>query len=143
MKQILRNTAAFAAVAAFLVSCDNKPKTTTETPVEEVTVEQNDVTVATWVGEYEGTVPCASCPGIKTEVKLNADNTYEIDEEYLEQTENSKKESKGEIVWSDDKVIVTLGEVKYKIGENKITMLDADGKEAEGENAAAYVLVKK
>ena len=36
-----------------------------------------------WAGEYEGVFPCADCEGIKVELDLNPDKTYELSEEYL------------------------------------------------------------
>lgn len=147
MKQIFKNVMAIAAVTTLLVACENKAKTT-ETTVEQTTVEPTTVepttetTATNWVGEYEGTVPCASCPGIKTEVKLNSDNSYELEQEYLEKGKDSKYEYKGQIAWSEDKTIITLGDTKFKVGENQLMMLNSEGKEAE-ENAAAYVLRKK
>ena len=43
-----------------------------------------------WAGTYEGTLPCADCPGIKTTITLKDDNTYTISEEYLERKQKQK-----------------------------------------------------
>ena len=31
-----------------------------------------------WVGIYEGVLPCADCPGIKTRLTLNYDGSYRL-----------------------------------------------------------------
>lgn len=37
-----------------------------------------------WNGAYQGVLPCADCPGIKTVLILNLDKTYSLEETYLE-----------------------------------------------------------
>ena len=31
-----------------------------------------------WAGTYEGVLPCADCPGIRTRLTLNRDESYEL-----------------------------------------------------------------
>lgn len=35
-------------------------------------------------GTYEGTLPCADCPGLLTLITLNPDGTFDMEETYLE-----------------------------------------------------------
>lgn len=37
-----------------------------------------------WEGTYSGILPCASCPGILTDITLNKDQTFVLTQEYLE-----------------------------------------------------------
>src|SRR5262245_30759138 len=37
-----------------------------------------------WAGVYEGTLPCADCPGIATRVDLAPDETYILSIQYLD-----------------------------------------------------------
>ena len=47
-----------------------------------------------WNGTYKGILPCADCEGIKTELELNSDKTYEIKETYLGKGDGKPFESK-------------------------------------------------
>ena len=59
------------------------------------------ITNASWPGTYSGTVPCADCPGIKTELTLLADNTYELKQVYLESKVDEIK-NQGSFIWMAD-----------------------------------------
>lgn len=63
-----------------------------------------------WFGRYEGTLPCASCPGIETEIELTKEYTYALKQTYLEQEKGEKNEftEKGKIVFSKDGSYITL-----------------------------------
>ena len=37
-----------------------------------------------WASSYEGVLPCADCPGIKTRLILNPDGRYELSTQYLD-----------------------------------------------------------
>lgn len=92
------------------VSCSKKEEkvvTPAETPVEQTVStdvkSENDVT-------FEGTIPCADCPGIKTKLELDwEDKTFELESVYLETKEGEFK-SKGTFEASEDKSFVTLKE---------------------------------
>lgn len=92
------------------VSCSKKEEkvvTPAETPVEQTVStdvkSENDVT-------FEGTIPCADCPGIKTKLELDwEDKTFELESVYLETKEGEFK-SKGTFETSEDKSFVTLKE---------------------------------
>ena len=36
-----------------------------------------------WPGRYAGLLPCADCEGIQTQLTLNADKTYVLEEHYV------------------------------------------------------------
>ncbi|WP_353143660.1 copper resistance protein NlpE [Acinetobacter pragensis] len=76
-----------------------------------------------WAGEYKGVFPCADCEGIKMELELKSDKTYELKEEYL--GKGGGKEFKSEGAFSFDASnpsIITLDKAaenrKFFIGEN-------------------------
>ena len=48
-----------------------------------------------WAGEYKGVFPCADCEGIKMELELKTDKTYELSEKYLGKGKNNEFKSKG------------------------------------------------
>ena len=86
---------------------------------------------------YIGTLPCADCPGIRTEVMLHYnDMTYKLSERYLEKDDALPYLYEG--VFSetsrDDKVIIKLempenGGVRFyhKTGNRQLIMLDQQG----------------
>ncbi|WP_228452290.1 copper resistance protein NlpE [Chryseobacterium sp. c4a] len=147
--------------ALFLASCSKKETVDTKTSTTDstataattdsiahpITSAQGDTTENSldWNGTYEGTVPCADCPGIKTSLTLNNDKTFSITEEYLER--KSKNEDKGTFTWDATGSIITLkgktAENKYKVAEGMIFQLDMEGKEIDGPNKDLYILKKK
>jgi uncharacterized lipoprotein NlpE involved in copper resistance len=98
-----------------------------------------------WSGTYEATLPCADCPGIKTSIVINQDETFQIHSEYLER--DLKTEDSGKIMWHDNgSVIHLMGKdtnLKLKVGENQLFQLDQEGKIIEGELASHYIYKKK
>ncbi|WP_228445340.1 copper resistance protein NlpE [Chryseobacterium nakagawai] len=146
--------------ALFLASCskketvdaktsatDSAQATATDSTVHPVTSALGDTSENSldWSGTYEAVVPCADCPGIKTSLTLNNNNTFSITEEYLER--KSKNEDKGSFTWDAAGSIITLkgktANYKYKVGENMLFQLDMDGKEIDGPNKDLYVFKKK
>lgn len=98
-----------------------------------------------WYGTYEGTVPCADCPGIKSALTLNENGSFKLDEEYLER--KSGNEDQGTYEWDPENRMVTLkgntSKYKYKVGNQMLTQLDLQGNPVDGPDKEAYVLRKK
>ena len=66
--------------AAMMVACNGKKTAQNETKNDSVCVADSvsaDVDLAAVAGTYEGTLPAADCPGIKTVLTINADSTYQ------------------------------------------------------------------
>ncbi|WP_419868472.1 copper resistance protein NlpE [Chryseobacterium sp. CT-SW4] len=153
-----------AVAVIFLASCSKKetPSEPVAGPLVDSTAIQAPVDSATtaapasdaahtsqnsldWNGTYEATVPCADCPGIKTSLTLNKDNTFTITEEYMDK--KMKSSDSGTFEWDSTGNMITLNgktsRYKYKVGENKLTQLDLEGKEIDGPNKDLYVFKKK
>ena len=98
-----------------------------------------------WNGTYEATIPCADCPGIKTTLTLNKDNTFKITEEYLER--NVKNEDGGSFSWDSSGSVITLNgkdtKYKYKVGENRLFQLNMDGTPIDRPTKDLYIFKKK
>ena len=113
--------------------------------------------VVDWVGTYKGTLPCASCEGIDTEITLNKDGTYIEKTMYI-----TTKPGGGEVdtetgtfVWDAAGTTVTLtetdddGEVDeddrkaYVVTEGQLHVLDAAGQVITGELAENFILKKQ
>lgn len=152
MKKKLVLMAAVVA-ALFVVSCNGKT-TSNETGKDSLSVVENDslaadgVAIESLVGTYEGTLPAADCPGIKTVLTLNADSTYQYSADYLERKDGHDEASGIFKVLANNVVEITRpssGETSYyKVKDaNSIIMTDSLGNEPEGEMAKLYVLTKK
>lgn len=58
-------------------------------------------------GHWVGTVPCASCPGIDVDLKLNADGTFTMNEKYQE-TADGNFTATGMVEYAPKTGVVTL-----------------------------------
>lgn len=64
-----------------LVACTNAPTEDQDAPVPDVPVAE---TPLEWAGYYDGTLPCADCPGIETTLWIYSDGSYVLQEKYLD-----------------------------------------------------------
>lgn len=100
-----------------------------------------------WAGLYMGTLPCADCQGIETELRLLSNQQYELSTRYLGKSDKNLFQ-KGVFEWSSDGRTISLllpdGKIlqTYQVGENRLFHLDAQGKRVEGEQAPRYELNK-
>ncbi len=107
------------------------------------------IDLTTIAGTYEGTLPAADGPGIKTIVTLNADSTYQITQNYLGRKKDVLDAASGVFKVLEGKVLMLVrpssGEYTfYKVkDDNNIVLTDSLGNEPEGETAKFYVLTKK
>lgn len=144
---------AMAAAVALTTSCNGKKTVSADadhdsTSVADTIVAGENVDLTTVAGTYEGTLPAADCPGIKTVLTINADSTYELKQDYIER-KDGHDEASGVLQVLNGNVLMLVrpssGEhTFYKVKDSKsIVMTDSLGNEAEGEMAKLYVLTKK
>lgn len=97
-----------------------------------------------YYGVYEGILPGADNPGIKTTLTLNKDNTYSLRSEYIDRRDGVFTD-KGVYRVEGDKVIIFVGAEKryYTVQDDKVIMLDSEGNPITGVLAAKYELKKK
>lgn len=139
---------------AVLSSCTEKKTTANATDKDSTSVvdttatDDNYIDLAAVSGTYEGTLPAADCPGIKTVLTIKADSTYQLQQDYIDK-KNGHDEASGVFKVLDGKVLMLVrpssGEqTYYKVKDNNsIVMTDSLGVEPEGETAKLYVLKKK
>ena len=139
---------------AVLSSCTEKKTTANATDKDSTSVvdttatDENYVDLAAVSGTYEGTLPAADCPGIKTVLTIKADSTYQLQQDYIDK-KNGHDEASGVFKVLDGKRLMLVrpssGEqTYYKVKDNNsIVMTDSLGVEPEGETAKLYVLKKK
>lgn len=100
-----------------------------------------------YCGTYKGTLPCADCVGIKTTLKINGDNTYNLRSEFLGKKEAVFIES-GTYDIIDGNIIELItpssgDKSYYKILDNGIALSDSEGALNQGELADHYILKKQ
>lgn len=130
------------ALALIMASCTNNQSKNNE---QDATVAQEETT-QTFYGTYEGVVPCADCPGIKTVLTLKDDTTYDLSSEYLEKGEGAIQTSGVYTLENDVITLITPStneETYYKILDGKLALLSPDKQLIEGELADKYILTKK
>lgn len=139
---------------AILASCTGKETTPNAADNDSANVvdttasDKDNVDLASVAGTYEGTLPAADCPGIKTVLTINADSTYLLKQDYIDK-KDGHDEASGIFKVLDGKVLMlvrpsTGEQTFYKVKDaNSIIMTDSMGVEPEGETAKLYVLKKK
>lgn len=144
MKKVTLSFVVMAAIAMSLFSCNNSGK-------QNSTVTQDSTSVVeaatnSFIGTYQGTLPCADCEGIKTTLTLNNDSTYSLKSEYLGKKGETFDEN-GEFNVTDNQVVVltaTSGEkTYYKILNGEVALSDSLGQINDGELAENYKLKKQ
>ncbi|MGB3548581.1 MAG: copper resistance protein NlpE N-terminal domain-containing protein [Saprospiraceae bacterium] len=102
-----------------------------------------------WPGTYTGTLPCADCEGMKTRLTLREDKTFSYQTVYLGKSDSVFTEE-GTFTWNKDGGRIMLMDrrnniekpLQYRVGENRLTQLDMDGKLITGSLADRYNLEK-
>lgn len=96
---------------------------------------------------FYGTIPCADCPAIEYELHLHDDNTFNESMLYLERSADAYKEDGTYSIANDTTIILDRGGdegfERFVRRDNKLVILDADGKDIKGDLAAYYVLSKE
>ena len=140
-----------ALLAFTLMSCTNQSKKQTD---ETTTIDEKMVDSPTsemsldWAGVYKGTLPCADCEGIEAMIELKKDYTFNAKFTYLGNEDKAHSyTNKGTFTWDTNGQIISLVSVdetsQYKVDENQLTMLNANGEVNTGELADFYILKKK
>jgi uncharacterized lipoprotein NlpE involved in copper resistance len=97
--------------------------TSTNTTTPSVSTSDSAENALDWAGEYKGVFPCADCEGIKTELELKSDKTYELTEEYQGKGKEHESKVKGTFSFdANQPSVITLDQNadqrKFFIGEN-------------------------
>jgi hypothetical protein len=101
--------------------------------------------VVGWDGVYTGIIPSASGMGIDVLIMLNRDDTYMLRYTYVDKPEKTYNSS-GSFKWdrTEEMIILSVKDLPpyYKVGQNKLTQLDLNGKYITDDLAEGYVLTK-
>lgn len=139
-KKIIVKTATYATIVVFAVAACQTKKTSSQGGADPAHNSRNSVD---WAGTYQGTLPCADCPGIRYTITLNDDGTYLLKTHYLEKSDSDFTES-GTFSWDESGGKITLADrgEKFQVGENKLFHLDMEGNRITGNLADHYILNK-
>lgn len=141
-----------SAIALLAIACNQTntagnttdSNTTTQSIAEQREIITEDIS---YIGTYEGVLPCADCGGIKTTLTVEK-SSYTLEEEYQGKGTFS---SKGTASYDETKHLLTLtnsDDAKdiryYQVIENNLVMLNADGSTISDTTLAnQYILHKK
>lgn len=143
----------FLAVAAvaLMASCGDKKTAQNEANADSISVADTTMSaldLTAVAGTYEGTLPAADCPGFKTVITINADSTYQMQQDAIDR-KDGHDEASGILEIKDDNLLVLVrpssGDRAYiKVKDaDSIVLTDSVGNEPEGEIAKLYVLTRK
>lgn len=133
----------FLVLMAGLFACQSNPPAA-ESETEVLPTGDNSRTSLDWPGTYRGTLPCADCPGIKTELTLLADGSYRMGMFYQERSQAAERDS-GSFSWASDGNRIILkndSSLQFLVGENRLFKLDLSGARITGALAEAFTLGK-
>lgn len=143
----------FLAVTAvaLMASCGDKKTAQNEVNADSISVADTTMSaldLTAVAGTYEGTLPAADCPGFKTVITINADSTYQMQQDAIDR-KDGHDEASGVLEVKDDNLLVLVrpssGDRTYiKVKDaDSIVLTDSVGNEPEGEIAKLYVLTRK
>ncbi|MDR2462696.1 MAG: copper resistance protein NlpE [Verrucomicrobiales bacterium] len=98
-----------------------------------------------WEGVYAGEIPGKDYPDLKVTVILRADSTYEAHYQYIH-PDDEHMTATGTFTWDKDGGVITMDQgmtKRYRVGENRLILLDLNDRPVTGELADKYVLRKQ
>jgi len=133
------------ALASFVAGCD-APPTRPDAPAAAPAAGGHHARNALdWDGVYEGTLPCADCPGIRTRLTLRQDGRYELETQYLDRQPRAERVA-GSFTWQTDGSRITLDQAgdgrQYFVTEGRLIQLYLNGDRPQGPLAGHYELKK-
>lgn len=145
----MKNQILMLAVAGFvLFSCEKKQEEViTNQSTENAADAHNAKNSLDILGTYKGTLPCADCEGIETEITLAKDETYTKKTKYLGKDEKVFEEL-GDYTWKEDGNTLILEGIdsepmEYMVRENSLMQMDMQGNKITGDLSEKYILEKQ
>ena len=125
----------------------NNTSVTDTTAIASIPGGHNAQNSLSYAGVYEGTIPCADCPGIDVIITLDYKENYTKKMTYQGKELKNAIATVGKFVWDKNGSSIKFtgdndGET-YKVIEGALIMLSTEGNEITGVNAQNYVLQQK
>lgn len=147
MKQNLKLLFVIVASMTITFACTNKSKNSASSEISDSHNSQNSLD---WSGTYSGVLPCASCEGIETELKISSDGDYALTTSYMGVEDPMTETIEGKFTWLEDGNTIKLEGIEegsrspfFKVEENRVRSLDLEGNIITGELENLYVLSKE
>ncbi len=137
---MLRNVLFFALLTG-LAACNNHSAHQTQDSLQTHTTPSGSVTHIT--GTYQGTLPCADCPGKDYQISLYDDHTYQDLVSYQGRGNNIASVETGTWKAVNDSIVMLERKndsSSFLAAEGKLVLLDRAGKRIEGVLASNYEL---
>ncbi|CAA0157952.1 Probable lipoprotein precursor [Tenacibaculum maritimum] len=147
--RVMKNIYILILIAFALSSCKNKKEENNakeyKKPAIEAVEEHTAELALDWNGVYKGLLPCASCPGILSTVKLKTDKTY-VKSDFYVGSEQGYFNDEGTFYFTKDGGRIILNSKKdtlmYQVGESRLFLLNKKGKKDTSSLANRYELMK-
>lgn len=112
-----------------LLGCMPRAESTTPITAKPADMHNSRISLD-WAGVYEGVLPCADCPGIKTRLVLQRDGHFELRTQYLER-QVVPQTATGRFTWNTAGSAVVLDAAgqgqSFAVGEGRLLQLNRDG----------------
>lgn len=99
-----------------------------------------------WVGNYDGMLPCADCPGLRTLLSLYDNQTYILSIK-REGGNDLPTIMRGNFTWNADHSVITLDQAgqgrRYRVTPGQALQLRNDGSPVTGVLASRYTLKQR
>lgn len=143
-----KNVLILAAALALVACGGNAQKKKAAAETQATTAAAPDMHTAEtsldYLGTYEGTLPAADCPGIRTTLTLNPDGSYNLNLKYIDR--DTELDEWGRFTVEANLLTLYPDEGEptnsYRVEENRLRMLDAEKQPVTGALAENYVLQK-
>ncbi|SKA12504.1 NlpE N-terminal domain-containing protein [Chitinophaga eiseniae] len=139
----MRKLTCLAALFAALTACNNS-QTTQNTADSTTGGHQTPVGSVTHItGTYQGTLPCADCPGMDYQISLFDDHTFTELVAYQGRGQGIAFTEKGTWQQINDSIVSIKKKTdssSFLASDSKLLVLDKQGKRIEGALASNYVL---
>ena len=141
--------AAIITATVFIYSCGNagEEEKSAAVPAEDTTAVSSPIQYREVIAEaYMGVVPCADCEGIKTEVTLYADTTFQLVTNYLgknpKDTAGLNITKRGRYTMNNDTLRLDEDRFRFLKNDTSLVQLDGSGKIITGKLADRFILKK-
>lgn len=95
-----------------------------------------------WNGIYKGSVPCDDCAVTNLFLETKQDGQYLMSRSYIDKMSATAMEE-GEIHWNKQGNIIQIGEYLFLVTENKLSLVDKNGKLTLDEDGNSHELDKQ
>ncbi|MBC9911189.1 copper resistance protein NlpE N-terminal domain-containing protein [Chitinophaga varians] len=139
----MRKLICFTTLFAVLMACNNHQNTQSTTDSTTAGKQTPVATAPHITGTYQGTLPCADCPGMDYQISLFDDHTFTELVSYQGRGQGIAFTEKGTWQQINDSIVSIKKKTdssSFLASDSKLLVLDKQGKRIEGALASNYVL---